>query len=138
MSTPPEKKTPTIRNSTGIVIIALCVIALVAIAQYLIHGQFSKERAPEIVVRDYVLANANDPQAIEFTHLYPPVEIRSPYHEEVATLIRVKFRSQRGVEQWSYFDKGYFVVRGEVKSTEEWTAELEARIATLLEKYKNK
>jgi len=133
-----EKKTPTIRNSTGIVIIALCVVAMLGIVQYLTQGKLWRDPSPQVAVRDYVLANASDPKNVEFTHLYPPVEIRSPFHEDVATLVRVKFRVRRDADQWSNFDKGYFVIAGEVKSNEDWTPELEARIATLLEKYKKK
>jgi hypothetical protein len=133
-----EKKTPTIRNSTGIVIIVLCVIAMLAIVQYLTQGRLWRDPSPQVAVRDYVLANANDPKSVEFIHLYPPVEIRSPFHEDVATLVRVKFRLRRDTDQWSNFDKGYFVIGGEVKSSEDWSPELEARIATLLEKYKKK
>ena len=138
MTKPPEKKTPTIRNSTGIVIIVLCVVAMLAIGQYLTHGSLTKDEDPQNVVRASIIATAPDPSDVDITDVFPPQEIRAPYSDDMANLVRVKYRSRAAGKGWIAYDKACFVVKGEVKSVEDWTPELETRIKALLDQYKPK
>jgi hypothetical protein len=137
MANKPAKQSERIRWPTAAVILVLATIGFFILWQVLLVGGLSRQ-TPEEIVREVLRLGMPHPESLEINEVTMLYELTGQGQYERSAVLRVRFRAKDDLGHTKSFDKIFVVVGEQVKSSEDWTPELESQVHTIMEKRKKK
>ena len=118
-----------IRFSTVFVVLVLATIGFIVFWQLVLEGSLARP-TPAQVVTEFLRLGLPNPDGFEVLETFPPREFPG---RNKAAVIRIRYRARDEQGQLAAYDKAFFLVGEDVTSMLDWTPEVEAKIAELLE-----